>query len=72
MVTIVAIFVQSREFCFFVASGNVLDGFCDATYTQRAKELRSDDVVDKLHYPLGFIYLSSIVASFMHNQSFPD
>lgn len=69
LLTIIVISVQGWEFCSFVASRNVLDGFCDATNTQRAKKLGGDNFTDKLHYPLGFIYLSSIITSYIHNQS---
>lgn len=62
-------FVQGWEFCSFVAFRNIHDGFCDATDTQRAKKLGSDNFVDKLHYPLGFLYLSSIISSFRHDES---
>ncbi|KAL2246514.1 UNVERIFIED_CONTAM: Protein CHAPERONE-LIKE PROTEIN OF POR1, chloroplastic [Sesamum indicum] len=41
--------------------GNISDGVCDATNTQGAKKLGSDNFIDKLHYPLGFFYLSSII-----------
>lgn len=57
----VVIFAQGREFCSFVAFRNIHDGFCDAADTQRAKKLGSDNFIDKLHYPLGFLYLSSII-----------
>lgn len=48
-----------------MASRNFLDGLCNATDSQRAEKLGSDDLIDKLYYPLGFIYLSSIISSFV-------
>lgn len=62
------IFVQGREFCSFVASRNISDGFCNATNTQRAKKLGSDNFIDKLHYPLGCFYLSSMISFYTINQ----
>ncbi|KAL0395540.1 UNVERIFIED_CONTAM: protein CHAPERONE-LIKE PROTEIN OF POR1, chloroplastic [Sesamum calycinum] len=50
------------KFYSFMASRNISDGVCDATNTQGAKKLGSDNFIDKLHYPLGFFYLSSIIS----------
>lgn len=54
---ILATILQGWEFCYFVASRNIFDGFCDATHIERTKKLGSDNLIDKLHYSLGFFYL---------------
>lgn len=44
-----------------VALGNLLDGVCNSTYSQRTKEFWGYNFIDNLFATLGFFYLSEVV-----------
>ncbi|KAL6558931.1 hypothetical protein OROMI_019281 [Orobanche minor] len=48
------------KFYTFMARWDISDGFRYAACTERAEKLGSDNFIDKLHYPLGFFYISPI------------
>ncbi|KAL6554796.1 hypothetical protein OROGR_006054 [Orobanche gracilis] len=48
------------KFYTFMARRDISDGFDYAACTERAQKLGSDNFTDKLHYPLGFFYVSPI------------
>lgn len=50
--------LQGWDFYRFMAVGNILDGVCNSTNTQRAKEFRSDNFIGNLCAFVGFFYLS--------------
>lgn len=55
-----------------MAAGDLLDGFCDSTYIQGSKGLRSDYFIDNLHSPLDFLYLSKVMIHLNGDHNFDE